>query len=228
MLGIIPCAGKAARFNGIPKFGLPIPPHETLISNLIRRMQQCELRDIRIGVSEQNESLLMPLFGTNVVPYPAQTLTMSETVLLAERYVQFSELCIMGMPDTWFEDDLAFPKLVDALHDGADVAVGLFRARAGQHREGGMCKVEGNQVVEVVDKPQESELEWLWGVLAWRPIFWACMNDVDPHIGYALPRAIREGFDVRAVQLDGQYYDCGSHQRYFDLIRYLCAEEVRL
>jgi len=47
---------------------------------------------------------------------------------------------------------------------------------------------------------------------------WPLIDVEDPHVGYALPRAIRAGLDVRGVVLNGTYWDCGTPDDYFDCI----------
>lgn len=70
----------------------------------------------------------------------------------------------------------------------------------------------------VIDKPPVCAYPWIWGVLAWKPAFWPLIDVEDPHVGYALPRAIRAGLDVRGVVLNGTYWDCGTPDDYFDCI----------
>jgi dTDP-glucose pyrophosphorylase len=141
---------------------------------------------------------------------------MSQTVKLAEHYA-LKQPVVFGMPDSWIEDDQVFVKLTAALEEGADVAVGVCRVRPGQ-RNGGLCAVEAGRVVDVVDKPEVCAYPYIWGALAWRPSFWPLLRSDDPHVGYALPRAIAKGMNVGAVVLDGAYWDCGTPDDYFDCI----------
>lgn len=88
-----------------------------------------------------------------------------------------------------------------------------------------MCRVQNGRITEVVDKPECTNLHWAWGVLAWRPVFWDCLRPEMPHVGYGLPCAIESGLDVRAVEMDGQYFDCGTPEEYFQCIRTITAEK---
>jgi dTDP-glucose pyrophosphorylase len=147
---------------------------------------------------------------------------MSQTVKLVERHAADQPVAF-GMPDTWFDDDQAFVKLAAAISAGADVAVGVFRVRPGQHQRGGMVDLDGDTVRDVIDKPESSGLAWIWGALAWRPAFWPLIDPLTPHVGYAIPRAIRAGLTVRGVQLRGPYFDCGTPDEYFDCIAHARA-----
>lgn len=218
MIGIMPAAGSASRMFGLPKMLLPTPDG-VLIDVLAGRMDVvCD--QLHVGASSRIFGMLSHRLNSprhNV--YMANTATMSQTVLMAEKFAGDAPVAF-GMPDTWFEDDAVFEKLAAALDDGADVAVGVFRVRPGQHRRGGMVDCSGGVVRAVVDKPETSGLAWIWGALAWRPVFWPLIDPATPHVGYALPRAIAARMDVRAVMLRGPYWDCGTPDEYFDCIAY--------
>lgn len=219
MIGIIPAAGKAERMLGLPKMLLPVPPQTTLIARMRDSIMALKPRKICIGSNGVNMALLEPFDRMQIRLYYAYTATMSETVLEAQRFTQSGERVLFGMPDTYVEDAAAFEKLSDALDGGADVAVGLFVTPDAWRHKRGMCRVEGDRVVEVIDKPQDTDLFWAWGVLAWRPVFWQSIDASDTTVGYALSRAIHAGLNVRAVTMDGYFYDCGTHDEYFRLIQ---------
>lgn len=221
MIGILPAGGKAERMGGLPKMLLP------LVSGSLFSLHTMRMR--------YAANTLLVDAGDDVAPFLQRELhpqdmllrlhapNMSASVLRTRHYMANPESPVLfGMPDTYFDDGNAFTKLAAALSAGADVAVGLFQARPGQHREGGMCRIDGGDVVEVVDKPDRWPSDgYIWGALAWRAAFWAHLREDEPHVGYALPRAIAAGLNVWAVQLSGGFYDCGTPERYFALVRHL-------
>lgn len=212
----MPAAGYATRMFGVPKPLLP-SPHGVLIDIMTDRLLGSCVHLFTGTRSGLYGMLSGRLANDRHSVYLANTATMAQTVLMAQKFTGDQDVAL-GMPDTWFNDDQAFIKLAAALDDGADVAVGVFRAQPGQHRKGGMCRTEGDQVVEVIDKPEVCAWPFIWGALAWKPIMWPLLDPADSHVGYALPRAIRRGLDVRAVLLDGVYWDCGTPDDYFDCI----------
>lgn len=224
MIGIIPAAGMAERMHRLPKMLLPIPGHVggDLLGRLIWSMTRADVSSIHIGTSPENYSRLSAkLIGERVFVSPVATQTMSETVLLLHGFSDKPEPVLFGMPDTYFEDADAFVKLAAELDAGADVAVGVFYTRPEQRRKLGMVELAGDEVLHVIDKPAKTDLIWAWGVLAWKPRFWDLLDAADPHVGYALPRALAAGLDVRAVKMSGGYWDCGTSEEYFDLITHL-------
>lgn len=222
-IGLIPAAGSASRIHGLPKYLLPIPDGY-LLGRHIDMMNAVDVQVV-IGVNPDNAAIVYPYAKGSFVHRVDNYATMSETVLSCKIFASTngvaSETVIFGMPDSYIEDDNVYRKLLATIENGAEVAVALFRARPEQHKKVGMCAVALDWVADVIDKPQESKLTWLWGALAWRPVFWNYMKSEDPHIGFALPRAIADGHDVRAVKCHGGYWDCGSWESYSELVVHL-------
>lgn len=233
MIGIIPAAGKAERFGGLPKFLLPVPEGH-LIGVHCARMKRAGCDQVFIGSSKENLDIL-DQFTDNFVYIAEDYSTMSATVLssleiLIDPDEPFDDDCILSMPDTYFEDARTFQRLSNALANGAMVAAALFHARPEQTHKLGMCDVceydDEWRITRVVDKPVQTTLTHAWGALAWTPDFWKFIAPEDPHVGYALQRAVAAGVDARPVFMDGGYWDCGTPDEYFALIRHLTGEPV--
>lgn len=221
MIGLLPAAGNASRIYGLPKYLLPLPGGY-LLQRHTNLMKDAGMSTIMVGTNPDNIGLIYDYVDSDVFVYLAnQRETMTETVLSSGYQM---DAILFGMPDTYIEDVQVYQKLHDAIEDGADVAVALFKARPDQHQQGGMCRVANGRIINVVDKPKQTDLEYIWGALAWRPVFWDYLKPDDPHVGYALPRAIAAGLDVRAVMCEGNYWDCGTTERYFECIRAMETE----
>lgn len=216
IIGLLPAAGSASRMAGLPKFLLPIP-EGTLFDWHTERMQAAGVSGLVLGYSDSTLRLL----SKHLPPYALLYLgghTLAHTVANAHD-VTGDHRIVFGMPDTYFTDADAYRRVIDCLERGADVAVGVFMTRPDQRSKLGMCQLEWDRLVDVIDKPSETTLTYAWGILAWRPVFWQHIHAADATVGDALPRAIRAGLDVRAVRMDGAYYDCGTPEEYFKLIR---------
>jgi glucose-1-phosphate thymidylyltransferase len=225
-IGIIPAAGSATRMMGLPKMLLPIPDEQFLFHRLCTMLKAAGARQLLVGTTSKTYELLTPLAPEGCVFYRVNTKTMSETVLLARDYMDEQENVIFGMPDTYFEHDLVFETLLTQMEQGADAAAALFHTRPEQRNKLGMCSAQNGVLLKVVDKPAETDLEWAWGALAWKSTFWQYIRVEDPHVGYALPRALEAGLYVRGIHMPGQYFDCGTSAEYFVLIRHLTGERV--
>lgn len=225
MIGILPAAGSATRIHGLPKYLLPVGD-----SYLLKRhvdLMRDESNAVYIGASPENWELAYHYAPDAFLYPPIEYQTMTQTVLsYKEQLVSLGERLepvIFGMPDTFIEDDQVYAKLYRRLQ-ACDVAVAVFRARPGQHTHGGMVSFSHNRVTEVIDKPAETNLQYIWGALAWKPAFWDCLTPDMPHVGYGLPVAIARGLDVRAVICEGGFWDCGTPEEYFECIRSLTGE----
>lgn len=233
MIGLIPAAGTASRIHGLPKYLLPVGD-SYLLKILIDRMSIFGEYTVWVVANPANRSNI-DVYCAGAYPHTAETWdTMTQTVLSA-RSIALESNVLFGMPDTYFEDANAFTKLAAALDNGADVAVGLFWARPEQRQHVGMCGVEAHnaiapnlKVVSVIDKSQTTDMFHLWGCLAWTPTFWQFLKPEYLHVGYALQPAIDAGLDVRGVLMDGQYWDCGTPQSYFDCVTYTHAQHKSL
>lgn len=224
MIGIIPAAGTAERMMGLPKMLLPIPDDTFLLKRMCQQIDQHGVDEIVVSCNPQTMSILSSAYVRPLYHDAGYTKTMSETLLSVNTRHHSSVL--FAMPDTYQEDRIAFAKLSATLDAGADVAVGVFHAREGQHTEGGMVHfgLQPNGAYEVTgidDKPAERVSDWIWGILAWKPVFWQHVDPVDPHVGFGVQRAVEAGLDVRAVKMDGGFWDAGTPERYFGLINYL-------
>lgn len=226
MIGILPCAGKSERFNGLPKYLLPVGD-SYLLAQHIREMQEAGCEQVCIGVNASNADLVGEfscVTGHCATPYIADHYaTMTETVLsiIDEQYdpVKLGHSIIFGMPDTCFDSNEVYEQLAYHMNSEADVTVALFEARPGQHKQGGMCLAAGDKVIQVIDKPESTSFNWIWGAIAWKPAFWDCLTPDMPHVGYGLPVAIERGLEVRAAFIEGNFWDCGTPERYFEMIR---------
>lgn len=226
MIGILPAAGNATRIHGLPKFLLPIPDGYLLKRN-IELMRWAKPRYVLVGSNPRNTGQISDYIDGNARVYCAENYeTMTQTVLSATRKLlstseNVGHSILFGLPDTYVEDDQCYAKLAAALAD-CDVAVATFGIREGQHIQGGMCRVLKNgSVMGVEDKPSRfSELSpYIWGALAWKPTFWQYLKPDMPHVGYALMPAIEDGLEVKAHYMDGGFWDCGTFERYAELIR---------
>lgn len=218
MIGMVLCGGKAERMHGLPKFLLPIPGG-FLLKRLCEQMRAaCLIVDASPRTVE-----FVPRYGRVIT---LDSATMCEALIACNDTFHTNDECtLFGMPDTYWTDDQVFERLTSALSAGADVAVAVWRIRPDQRGKLGQCLIDGdNRIRSIVDKDADCPYEWAWGALAWKPSFWQHVRAEDKTVGIGLQRALERGLDVRAVRCDGTYYDCGTPDEYFKLIRDLTTE----
>lgn len=117
-----------------------------------------------------------------------------------------------------------FTRVLAAAESEDDVILALFPT---EHPEKfGMVRMNGDQrVLEVVDKPQDTELTEMWGCIIWRPNFTEFLHQSVRLEGVSdfakiMNKAIQTGFRFRGVHLiDGLYIDLGTYEEIMELDR---------
>ncbi len=221
MIGIIPIGGSAERMNGLPKFLLPVGD-SFLLAWLCGQMADVRSNAIMLGVKKNYQdlvrnSILAPI-NRYAWYYEADTKTMSETVLLAlDEFAISNETVLFGMPDTYWTDENVYETLIDNMND-AIVNVAVWYTPPHHRSKRGMCEIHRHRILEVIDKPLATDLTWGWGAMVWEPEFWQYIKPEDPHVGFALQRALDANELIFNHTFPGKYYDCGTPDEYYECI----------
>ena len=88
----------------------------------------------------------------------------------------------------------------------------------------GMVRTDEEQkVIEIVDKPAQTDLTDMWGCIIWRPRFTEYLHDCVTQHGIAdfakiMNDAITAGFQFRGVSFqEGLYIDLGTYDEIMEL-----------
>jgi glucose-1-phosphate thymidylyltransferase len=141
------------------------------------------------------------------------------TLNQAYPFVQNAWVAI-GFPDILFEPADAYSHLI--AHQSktqADVILGLFPTE--HYWKAGMVDFDASgRVHQIIEKPQDSKLEYMWAIALWSPRFTQFMHDYladrpnppqEIPIGNVIQASIDCGFQVQAVPFpEGSYLDVGT------------------
>ena len=213
--GIIPLGGNASRMNNLPKFLLPCKINSTLLDNTVDIFHKNGIFNIISGLSDNNYSILKNnnKFNKTIL----NTKTMAETVY----HLVNNDNCkknLLIMPDTYFSVKDEIIKMVNIL-DKNDIVVLLWKIKDYQIGKVGQCKVENGFVTDVIDKNINCDYEYFWGSIAWNSTMNKLINPTWETIGDLIKKAIELNIPVSCVISDGFYYDCGTYQEYFKMIK---------
>ncbi len=141
------------------------------------------------------------------------------TLNQAYPFVQHS-LVAIGFPDILFEPADAYVHLIAHQSTSqADVVLGLFPT---EHcwKAGMVDFDDSGRVRQIIEKPQNCELKYMWAIALWTPRFTQFMHDylaAIPHpsqeipIGDVIQASIQSGLQVEAIPFpNGSYLDVGT------------------
>jgi glucose-1-phosphate thymidylyltransferase len=235
VIGLLPAAGYGTRLSPLPfskelypvgfqadAAGLlkPKPVGQYLLENLRRagiRKAFWILRpgkwDIPAhfgdGASLDMHLAYLTVQGSQGVPY-----TLNQAFPFIEEAV-----IALGFPDILFQPDDAYQLLLTRLQTGkADVVLGLFPTT--QPWKVGMVDVDATgQVRQILEKPPQSPLKYMWAIAVWRPSFSQFLNDyvqrpvpdTELPIGNVIQASLAAGLRVEAeIFAEGSYLDVGT------------------
>ena len=86
-------------------------------------------------------------------------------------------------------------------------------------------KNNDQRILEIVDKPQKTELKEMWGSIIWRPSFTEYLHTCVRQKGLSdfaqiMNEAIADGLILRGVSINnGVYIDLGTYEEILELDR---------
>lgn len=127
-----------------------------------------------------------------------------------------------GMADTIMEPPDVFARAWQSAGPEDDVVLVLFPTR--RPEKFGMVRTDGTgRVIEIVDKPRQTDLTEMWGSIIWRPRFTEHLRASVRQRGVSdfarvLNGAIAGGMRVTSHHVpDGSYADLGTYEEIRDL-----------
>lgn len=241
VVGIIPAAGAGTRLAPYPNAKELFPIGYQLVKvndKMVKRpkviSQYLVENMMRAGVSKvffvigQGKHDLVDYYGSGEelgahisYLYQRHLKGMPYAIDLATPWLDSGATVVMGMPDTVIEPPDAIRQLLSShMASQADLTLGLFHTD--QPRKFGMVAIDDNlNIIEHIDKPQETDLEWLWGLACWGPRFTALLHmtlrdhSADGHevvLGDVFDSALAHGYNVKGFPFEqGRYIDIGTY-----------------
>jgi glucose-1-phosphate thymidylyltransferase len=241
-IGVIPAAGKGTRIAPLPgsKELFPIGFEDCDVNGelrrspkvvsqyLIERMVHAGVERVFIILSEDKWDIIRYFrdgqhLGVNIAYLlVSEMIGMPYTINSAYPWLEEATV-VFGMPDTIFTPKNAYTLLLEEHNSrNDDVTLGLFQTNE-PWRFGMVEFDEQNRVLKLIDKPEKSELRYMWGNACWGPRFTKLLDkELQPILkngrleheivlGDFFQTAVNKGLNVHAVIYDrGEYIDIGS------------------
>ena len=246
VIGLIPAAGMGTRISPLPcskeifpigiwkKTGAYKDRPKAVCNYLLEKMHSAEIR--KIFVILRNGKWDIPgyllngeRFGLHIAyVVVAHTDSVAYSLDQAYHFVK-DDLIALGFPDVLFREENAYEKLLDFQGaNNVDVALGLFPADNPQKID--MVNVDDHgRITEIVTKPQNTHLNFSWGIAVWTPVFTKYLHDYlskknrfdhgksELYMGDVIQQAIKEGLRVEGTIISNEpLLDIGTPE---DLMR---------
>ena len=240
-VGLIPAAGKGIRL------GLPYPKelYPVIQENRYKPISQFVLNNLTyaglkhiVFVINETKHQLIGYFGNGqrfgceisyVVQEHIRTASNSTSPGLAHAldsayHLINGKTVFFGMADTIMRPNNVFSYAFQKASPKDDVILVLFDTE--RPEKFGMVQTdEDGRVIEIVDKPQKTNLTRMWGCIIWRPRFTQYLHE-NIHekkisdFAQIMNNAIQEGFHFRGVHIeDGTYIDLGTYDEIMEMDR---------
>jgi NDP-sugar pyrophosphorylase family protein len=204
--GIVPGAGRAERLRGlidgskelVPVRGRPVVDH------LLERLASAD--EIRVVVRPAKRDLIEHLRG-RVTLVEGEPRTVAESLALGLDGLAADDLVLVGFPDTLFEAEQVFERLLAALGEH-EVALGAFRFAEPSRSD--VLELDGAAVTRVHVRPPQPASNLVWGCFAARR---GALEGIEAYAepGLLFDRLARAG-RVVAVDLAVELIDIGTPQ----------------
>ena len=241
LIGLIPAAGKGLRL------GLPYPKelypiirenHYKPISQFVlANLTFAGLQHVVFVINETKHQLIGYFgdgqrFGCNITYVVQERLNHQEGstspglahALDSAYHLVRNKTVFFGMADTIMQPRNVFEQAYAVAKPDDDVILVLFNT---DHPEkfGMVRKDHNNRILEIVDKPNETDLTEMWGSIIWRPRFTEFLHGCVRQkrisdFAQIMNDAIADGMNLRGVSIkDGVYIDLGTYEEILELDR---------
>jgi glucose-1-phosphate thymidylyltransferase len=245
-IGIIPAAGLGTRLSILPfsKELFPITYLEAglnrnieirmVIEFLINSMKIAEVNNLLIIINREKLDILKYLndgakFTANISYLLQEKRSgMPDALDLGFPWLNEDVKVFFGMPDTIFTPENAFTDLTNFNQEtNADLSLGLFPTEF-PHKYGMVKFDSDNRFIYTIDKPDKTELKFMWGIAVWNYKFSKFMHEflqtsktkTATVLGAVFQAAHEAGLSVNVLPFrDGSYTDIGTPE---ELIRTMC------
>ena len=239
LVGLVPAAGKGVRLGlPYPKELYPVirdnhykPISQFVVNNLV----VAEVQHIVFVINETKHQLI-GFFGNGhrfgcqisyVVQESSNDISGSTSPGLAHAldsayHLTRDKTVYFGMADTIMQPKDVFVRARAAAFEEDDVVLILFST---EHPEkfGMVCMDSDHRVLEIVDKPKETDLKEMWGCIIWNPKFTEYLHEsvnyrMISDFAQIMNNAIQDGLRFRGVHIvDGVYIDLGTYEEIMEM-----------
>jgi NDP-sugar pyrophosphorylase family protein len=208
VLGVIPAAGFATRLGSLPcsKELLPVGGRPVL-EYVFEHMRSASAREIRVVTRPEKRDVVEHARRLGAVVIEGRPASVAESVRLGTDGLRADDVVLLGFPDSIWGPEDGFARLVAALDDTTDVALGCFHSDELERSDVVLADYDGT-VRAIQIKPARPASTLIWGCVAARA---HALDGLSEHTepGQLFHRLASRGV-VRAVVFPGEFVDIGT------------------
>jgi glucose-1-phosphate thymidylyltransferase len=213
IVGVIAAAGYATRLQPlncskevIEVGGRPVMDY------VVERMNIAGCDELRVVTRPEKKDVVAharTLGATVVLGHPE---TPSESFAAGIDGLDHEDIVLIGWPDTLWEPENGYVPLVDAIHGGADIALGLFEAPPADLRRSDVIAFDAfGGVAGIHVKPTHPPSGSIWGCAVARArALHGLEGEEWPGSFFELRR--RQGLQLRGIRLSDRWLDVGTKE----------------
>lgn len=208
LIGLIPAAGHATRLGRQPSSKEVIEVRgRPAMDHLVERMRAAGPDELRVVTRPEKADVVehCQRIGARVVlGHPGDV---AASLQLGIAGLDDDDEVLIGFPDSLWEPLDGYVRLLEALRDGADAALGLFEADELERADVVVCDPEG-RVTRIEVKPEEPPSDVLWGIAATRVrALRALTEGTEPGAHFSALAAYGR---VTGIRLSAEWIDIGT------------------
>lgn len=224
---VLPAAGSAIRFSGIPKYLLPGDANGT--SLLCLHIESALGLDIDKVVVMAHPTMAAYLrsylskYGRRLTVDEIESSTMTETIIQAvNRHGLESNLVSVTLPDTATKSTLktGISSHISKIREAGNSLL-LFPFQEKYRGKYGQVNIdpESKVVLEILDKTAECDFPFIWGGVSISRELLVTFDPSESTIGNCIDQQVKLGEVFQGVETQDEYYDCGNMSDYLQYLK---------
>lgn len=211
IVGVIPAAGYATRLQPLERSKEVLPVGgRPVMDHLVDRMRAGGCTRLRVVTRSDKADVIAHSEKLGLELVLASPPTVSESFQAGIDGLSRDDIVLIGFPDTLWEPENGYRPLVQAVLEGCEVALGLFRIPAADlPRSDVVTLAEDGRVARIDVKPKEPSSGWIWGCAAARVEILDRLASTEWPGSY-FDLLCSEGCDVRGIPLSDVWLDIGT------------------
>lgn len=209
-MAVVPAAGHATRLGPQPASKEVLPVRgKPVMDHLLGRLAAAAPDEIRVVTRPDKLDVTAHARAAGARVIHGRPHDVAASLKLGMNGLADDDEVLVGYPDTLWEPEDGFPRLLGALREGADVALGLFRTSEAKRSD--VVVLADGRVQRILVKPERPPSDLIWGIAAART---AALRGLQAgmELGQYFDSLANRGRYVGGVWMSSEWLDIGTRE----------------